>query len=571
MKKRYLLVFLLLFSFNINKSSDIVYNSVQGETKYKYNLVEDIKYEETTEEINNPERGFYKPLFIRMSESGNVAANPTDYFIHLRVGIANFSKANNGVADKELSRDALDALDKTLKNIKNNGGSVVIRFAYDDFEGIANREPSLDMLIKHIEQIGEVLKANQEVVTYVELGFFGPWGQMHTSDICTQVNVKLALDKLLDILPESMTIGVRRPDYYAYFAGINQSEIDKNVSVKGDHAYRIGLFNNGYLGSESDLGTFDDREKEITWLEKQAKHTLYGGEVAGNYASGSALNTVEYLSKEAFRTHTSYLNLVWTNYVVDNWKYETYRETGSPYDGLSGFLYVSNHLGYRYVLKESYVDDEIYESGQIKVKFKVENVGFANMVNEKKVTLLLVKGGVVKEIETDIDVRDWNSKESKEVELKVNAPEDIVAGEYKIYLRISRYGDLKNDNNYQVVRMANENIWNEEYGANYMGKIEVLEGEKYTINYYLDNVKFDKFTTIVNGKENLKETYLKEIDNYKFIRVEVNGNQINYYYEGKVKNPNTVDKVVLYSILLGIGIIGFIVLKNIKIKRNLYK
>ncbi len=568
MKKRYLLTFLLLFSFNVSKSSDIVYNSVQGETKYKYNLVEDIKYEETIEEINNPERGFYSTGFIGMKETDSYANIPGSKLVHLRADIGSFTKANNGVADKEINKEALDYLDSTLKKIKSNGSSVIIRFAYDGFNGKGNVEPSLDMILRHIEQVGEVITANQDVVSYVELGFFGPWGEMHTSSICTQVNVELALDKMLDVLPENIKIGVRTPAYYAHFAGIDLNEIDKNVTLPGERAYRVGLYNDGYLGSESDLGTFRDREKGIKWLEKQAKHTLYGGEPVANYASGEPLNTVKYMSKEAFRTHTSYLNREWNYNVINQWKEEIYNEIGSPYDGKTGFVYVNNHLGYRYVLRESNVDDEIYENGKIKIKFKVENVGFANMINEKKVTLLLVKDDVVKEIETDIDVRNWDSKENKEVDIIVNVPEDIDIGEYKAYLRISKYGDLENDKNYQVVKMANENIWNEEYGANYVGEIKVLEEKTYTINYYLDNVIFDKFTVTAKGKEeDLKETYLKEIDNYKFIKVEVKDDEINYYYEGIVKNPNTVDKIVIYSIIFGIGIIGFIVLMKVKLKK----
>lgn len=39
------------------------------------------------------------------------------------------------------------------------------------------------------------------------------------------------------------------------------------------------MFNDGYLGSSSDLGSFGNRAKCISWLNKKATHTLYGGEV----------------------------------------------------------------------------------------------------------------------------------------------------------------------------------------------------------------------------------------------------------------------------------------------------
>ena len=47
-------------------------------------------------------------------------------------------------------------------------------------------------------------------------------------------------------------------------------------------------------------------------------------------------------------------------------------------------------------------------------------------------------------------------------------------GEWKVYLRISKFGNLNNDNNYNCIRLANKDIWNKDIGSNYIGKIEVL-------------------------------------------------------------------------------------------------
>ena len=51
------------------------------------------------------------------------------------------------------------------------------------------------------------------------------------------------------------------------------------MTSPGTNEYRVGVFNDGYLGSYDDRGTFRNRTKEVTWLENQAKHTLYGGEI----------------------------------------------------------------------------------------------------------------------------------------------------------------------------------------------------------------------------------------------------------------------------------------------------
>lgn len=230
---------------------------------------QEIDYTETIENFNNPERGFYDHFPYKFSVTDNKPINSklSANLIHLRLDIGEFSKAVNGKEDLELSQEMLDTFDAMLKKIKSNGGTAIVRFAYDEFRGKANLEPSLDMILRHIEQISSVITENKDVISYVELGFFGPWGEMHTSDISTPENVTKALNVMLDNTPEEIKIGVRQPKYYVDFANIDRAKLNENITVKGTKEYRVGLFNDGYLGSHSDLGTFADREIEISWLE----------------------------------------------------------------------------------------------------------------------------------------------------------------------------------------------------------------------------------------------------------------------------------------------------------------
>lgn len=450
-------------------------NKNEEENYNKEEIINDIDYTETLDNIQNPERGFYTPVYIGMKQTNNTAKNPKNNLVHLRVGIGDFSgKVNAEKQDKEFTEDMLNSLNETLKNIKKNNGNVIIRFAYDNFEGIKDVEPDLEMILTHISQLETVFNKNKDVISYVELGFFGPWGEMHSSSVCTTENVTKAIDKMLEVTPTTMKIGVRTPQYYAAWKNVDRSELNKDVSEKGTDSYRIGLYNDGYLGSESDLGTFKNREIEISWLEKQAVHTLYGGEVVANSASGQALNTTEYISTEGFRTHTTYLNSQWNNTVIDKWKTEIYNGYDSLYKGQTGYIYIANHLGYRLVLRNSKMTTKIDENRNLKIKLQVENVGFGNVVNDKKVTIVLEKNGVHHEINTNIDVTTWNSKEITNIDLENILPEEIDQGNWKVYLRISKYGDLETDNNYNCIRFANNNIWNENIGANYIGTIEVL-------------------------------------------------------------------------------------------------
>ena len=433
--------------------------------------------QESLEVLENPERGFYEPIGYELKVDGNKSLDLYGNLIHLRVGISAFSKAANGSEDLPFTQNMLDALDGTLKNVKKNGGSVIIRFAYDDFEGIGDLEPSMDMMLMHISQLKSVFEENADVITYVELGLFGPWGEMHTSEMCTTENVSVVLDAMLEAVPEEITIGVRTPRYYAKWANIDRKELDLDITKEGTPAYRVGLYNDGYLGSESDLGTFSNRKIEIAWLSNQACHTFYGGEVVANRAEGEPLNTVAFMSKEAFETHTTYLNLYWNNTVIDNWKEEIYQGDDTRYQGQSGFTYVINHLGYRYVLRQCQIEQEVYRGQSFNMNLKLENVGFANLINNKKVSVLLKGKNSTYEILTDIDAKQWNSTEITNVQKQIMLPADIELGEYEIYLRISKYGDFVSDNNYQCIQFANDGIWNNELGANKIGSIHVLGEE----------------------------------------------------------------------------------------------
>ncbi len=451
--KKLLNVFItLLLLFSILLCTSINSNAIS---------TKEIDYTETLETFDNPERGFYSHLRYNFKVSGNEV--PKDYrlegnLLHLRLGIGDFSGKVNGDKDLELSEDMLNMFDTILKKIKSNGGTAIVRFAYDNFDGDEDLEPSLDMILTHIKQICPILTQNKDAISYVELGFFGPWGEMHSSKICTPENVTKGINTMLENTPEEIKIGVRQPKYYVHFANVDRAKLNENFTVKGTPEYRVGLFDDGYLGSHSDLGTYENREIEVSWLENQARHTLFGGEVVATRGSeeNDKVNTAEYMSKEAFRTHTTYLNYEYDEDVINSWKDETYNGDDPLYKGKSGYLYITNHLGYRFVLRSSNINQT--ENKKLNLNFDIENVGFANLV-----------------IETPIDATTWNSRETSKINLDITLPDSLEETDYNVYLRLSKYGDLNTDNNYQCIRLANNNIWDESIMANYIGSFTYKE------------------------------------------------------------------------------------------------
>lgn len=438
-----------------------------------FSYVNSIDYTESLESLRNPERGFYNPIGYNLKVEDNKPLDSKSNLVHLRIGIGAFSSKNNNQGDLELSEDALNALLQTIKNIGDNNSSIILRFAYDNFNGKANQEPAFDMILKHIEQIGPILLEYPDVIANVELGFFGPWGEMHSSKICTNENVSIALSKLLEVTKDKIKVSVRTPGYYAYFRQISRGLLDTDFPEKGTSAYQVGIYNDGYLGSETDLGTFANRDIEVKWLSNQAKHTFYGGELVANFASGTPLNTIEYLSKEAFLTHTTYLNPYWNDKVMEGFKTTPYLGEDPMYKNKSAYQYIENHLGYRFVLRGSYLTEQEGKRGPLGLKVEIENVGFANLIRKKQVSIILKNKNHVYELNTDLDATTWDSKTITEETLNLTLPDMVEEGTYEVYLRISEYGNITDDYNYHCIQFANNNIYNEELGANYLGMTTV--------------------------------------------------------------------------------------------------
>ena len=435
-----------------------------------------IDFTETLETFDNPERGFYSPFVYGFKETGNAANLFKANLYHLRLDLSAFSGAGRpGGEDREISADALACFGKMLAQARAHGGSAIVRFAYqENFTAPKTREPGLQTILRHQEQLGAVIAAHADAVACVETGLLGLWGELHGSPHCTPENLNAIIGQWLRVLPPEITVNVRTPGHFAAFAGVKREALAPGFPAPGTPAARVGIYNDGYLGSLSDLGTFRDREQEIAWIAAQAERTLYGGEMVAWHDKGKPpLNTAAYMAREGFRTHTTYLNREWNDKALAALRQEKFSGADPLYAGKSGYLYVENHLGYRLVLRAAALSPAVAPGGVMRVQLKIENVGFGNLVNPKKVTLFLRgAGGWQAEIPTNLDPREWRSAQTAAVEFTATAPAAAPAGRCRAYLRISRDGDAR-QGNYQCVRFANPGIWDAAIGANFIGEVTV--------------------------------------------------------------------------------------------------
>ncbi len=496
--------------------------------------IKKVDFEESVEEFNNPDMGIYRPTVIICKAEGewdNTQIQYANGLVHLRIGLKSFSGKGNGDKDYDITPEHIEKLNQYMQQVRNAGGTAVIRFAYDDFRGAKNLEPDMEQILKHIEELQPFFMANEDIIAGVETGFLGPYGEQHSSDIVSKENVAMVALKLAEVVPASRTISVRKPLWYCGVVGVDLDNIDSHISVVGTNEYRIGMFNDGYLGSNSDLGSFIDRDKALIWLNTQATHTLYGGEVAwvSNDVdeNGNMYHSIGHIQDEMFKTHTSYINEEWNPRVLDEWKSDIYQGDDEVYRGKSAYLYVKNHLGYRIVLQSTEIQESVKINDILRIHINLKNVGAANVVNEKDTYVVLKSKKNEYVIPTDIDVRTWASRENKDFYIEVPITEQIEKGHYDIYLKVVNH----NDNPYttlRTIRFANEGTWNEEIASNLMGNVKIEPKE--------EPVPFNKKTSLyVWGVDNIDYSSFKDVIEYL---------NINTLYIG---NPGDDDEKTLNS------------------------
>ncbi len=451
-----------------------------------------IDYTECTETINNPAAGYTSPLWYACKPGDTPVYSPSGNLVLLLVDIGGFSSGVNGVRDEEgnytpgedydLDETFFRNFRQTLEHCRQNGSTIAIRFRYDA-NGYSDPEPATwEKMVEHIEQIRAdgFLEDYKDLIAYVETGFVGSWGEHWGGKYCSMTDKARLVDLLLDVVPEEIPITVRTPLTFATWAGIEESELGDYISEPGSDAARIGLYNDGYMGSDSDLGTYHDRERDTTWLGRQAVTTYFGGEFSGNLEFAKQYDTYlpENAIPEMYKTHLSYINsniyLLYKDYTFGE-QYDVEGVDNSAYYGETVFKFMRDHLGYRFVIRDSRLSAEVPQGGILTVQAAIENTGFANPIKEQKAELILEKDGTYVRTLVDIDTRKWYSRTTVTPEFQMKLPGGLETGEWNVYLKLSIGNNTPDQMHMRSVHFANNDVWNSALGANYFGSFTVTE------------------------------------------------------------------------------------------------
>ena len=132
------------------------------------------------------------------------------------------------------TEDALAYIRDKLEQVRAGEGVTMVRFNYDGpgfswvsaehpddgyvDQKIADVEPDKEVILEHISQIAPILEEYEDVLMGVDGGFFGPWGEMHSSTFGTSPEAYVwLLDALLEAMPKSRSITVHAGAFLSWY------------------------------------------------------------------------------------------------------------------------------------------------------------------------------------------------------------------------------------------------------------------------------------------------------------------------------------------------------------------
>jgi len=387
--------------------------------------------EDTSTNFSNPERGLYYYTSTKSGSSNN--------YVFLTTGeIDDAISQNISLMWRQFRLDAFvnegnPGSSSTFTTFKNNmvtdfalmrskGVKCIVRFSYTDV--IPNSpDATKAVIMAQIAALKTVTQANEDVISSVEAGFIGGYGEWaystHFGD-GTRANLELPANSQMkqdrtDIgraiigsttsgLTNNRMVAFRTP-YFQQLMPVYCTDCLRPVPYDGNISSRTAAHNDCFLADVDDMGTFESTPLSIDqdYLEHQSKYTFSGGETCRNaspptdpyYNQSNALAKME-------KYHFNYLN---GSPAIDPPGGISPNQYWATANGGNIYEQIKRRLGYRFVLLNSNVTSNI-------LTVNLKNVGFANMFNQRKVYLILEESGTpsnVYQVELTDDPRLWNA------------------------------------------------------------------------------------------------------------------------------------------------------------------
>ena len=404
-------------------------------------------FSESKEILENPYQGYYHIIGYTLDDSTSSIPTHADGYnsplVLLEINLKNYRTS-------DISEHALSQLEQIFNDWANHTNTqILLRFLYD-WDGVAKAtEPdSLSTILTHIQQVSTIVNRYKDSIYLMQGIFVGSWGEMHGSNFMDEASVRALISQLEQSIDSSIYLSVRTPSHWRMIT--NRYDVPKkfpgfkeNPTLMG----RLGLYNDGMLGSVSDLGTYGDterkdatspsykgtRKEELAFQNMLCQYVPNGGEVV----SDNAYNDLPAAVQSLKTMHVSYLNADYDNAVLDKWRNTTWNKKDAFY-GCDGYTYVQAHLGYRYLVTKCTQKKAGFLNSKVSLSVELQNTGFANTLKpfHLAVSFKNMETGEVTTVPVDYDLRNLKSLQKKTFSVSC-AKKSLKSGSYQIFLSIT--------------------------------------------------------------------------------------------------------------------------------------
>ena len=432
-----------------------------------------IYYTETDELFTNPERGFYIQTYYESDSLGKVCTLASVQSAREKSQISLFlhSYYMKDYIASDIPQEYMKRFDQNMNTLREGGAKAILRFSYKHTNGVKAKpwDATPEWAMRHIEQLEPYLKKHADVIYCVQAGFIGVWGEWYYTTNYPQNPSEdegyatrwPVAERLMTAVPADRQICFRQPQFkmrYLRSHGMEVAPLTAEEAYQPTIKARWAGHNDCFVSSNSDVGTYHNDEEREFWAQ-DTKYTLMGGETCGECEYSGGENAIHEMEKY----HWSYLCNSYHPDVLGSW-------------AVSGHLpVIKRRLGYRFALDKALLTQAPKAGEAFQAEITLHNSGFAAPANKRDVELIFVSTTNPEEKyiypQTE-DPRFWMAGEKRVINLGCTLDAKM-KGEYKLYLNLpDPYESLHNDPRYSI-RLANENMWDEATGYNYLTTVTV--------------------------------------------------------------------------------------------------
>ena len=452
-----------------------------------------VQYQEDRSVFPNPERGFWWP----MDPPGGGNPGQTDMphapfqvrqLRALRGQPQAFSLIRDCIQlgmfmDRDISKRRLEEIQHDFDTVRAAGLKAVVRFVYD--WGMQNRDPEASVLMRHLEQLEPLLRANADVIAVVQAGLYGGTGEACKSDHryvfddsgsggwqrLSPAGVRI-YRRLLTAIPADRMMTVRYPRLKWDLLGWNANSVKALTlaqAYNGSDQSRIGFYDDGFMGDAKHFAMFQ-LPGESDFTAQDTQFVVMEGELSAeteyNKRPGQVVLDAKRYHQVSLTHHRGRSD---GGSVYDSWKANGDWEE------------VLRRMGYRYRLLESTAPATAQLGGSFQLTLKMTNDGLARIHNPRLLEVVLRHRDDVSEFRVKADQGQGNRMwlpgpgETKTLEIKATVPAAAAAGVYEMFLNLPDPYPSLHDRPEYTIRLANQGLWEARTGFNQLRRdIKIL-------------------------------------------------------------------------------------------------